>query len=295
MMDDRFDRARIFLYSHGRLLERLLFGVAFEGADPQAVGRLVAATQNPDGGLGHALEPEIRCPESQPLFVEIGLSALREAGWRDAGLARSMCSFLEGVSDEAGLVPILLKSAFQSPHASHWTTLWPPGLNPTAGICGYLHYQGVEHPWLARATRTCCELLLQDPPREAHALASAAHLVERLPDQPMAEALAERIAAALPEASFYIPYAPVTTYGLTPLNFAQSPGSRWRRLFTAEQIEGHLADLLDRQQADGGWPITWEAPGPASHSEWRGKLTLEALKVLVAYGNITVTRRGNTT
>jgi hypothetical protein len=37
-MDDQFERARSFLYTHGRLLERLLFGVTFEGADPGAVG-----------------------------------------------------------------------------------------------------------------------------------------------------------------------------------------------------------------------------------------------------------------
>jgi len=288
-MDDRFDRARNFIYTHARLLERLLFEVEFEAADPEAVGQLISAYQNPDGGLGHALEPDFRCPESQPLFVEIGLEALQLAGLRDRSLSLSLCSFLGSVSDAAGLVPFLLESALRWSHASHMTQIGPPDLNPTAGVCGLLHYQGVEHPWLARATRACCELLLQDPPREAHALRSAARLVEYLPDRQMAEDLAERIAVALPEASFFIPHAPVTTYGLTPLHFATSPGSRWRRLFTQDQIDGHLADLLDRQQEDGGWPISWEAPGPASRSEWRGRWTLEALSVLVAYGRITVT------
>jgi hypothetical protein len=290
-MDDPFDRARSFLHSHARLLERLLFGVAFEEAAPEAVGRLISAYQNPDGGLGHALEPDVRCPESQPLFVEIGLGALRDAGLRDRTLSLSMCRFLEEVSDAAGLVPILLASALRSPHASHWTDTGQPGINPTAGICGLLHYQGVEHPWLSRATRTCCELLLRDPPREAHALLSAARLVEHLPDQQMAEELAERIAVALPEASSFIPHAPVTTYGLTPLHFSPSPASRWRRLFLEDQIEGHLTDLMGRQQEDGGWPIRWDAPGPASRSEWRGRWTLEALSALAAYGRIRVTRR----
>jgi hypothetical protein len=283
-MDDRFDRARNFLYNHARLLERLLFEVEFEAANPEAVGQLVSAYQNPDGGLGHALEPDFRCPESQPLFVEIGLEALQRAGLRDRSLSLFLCRFLESVSDAAGLVPILLESALRWPHASHMTQIGPPDLNPSAGICGLLHYQGVEHPWLARATHACCEILLQNPPREAHALRSAAHLVEYLPDRQMAEDLAERITVALPEASFFIPHAPVTTYGLTPLHFATSPGSRWRSLFTQDQVDGHLADLLDRQQEDGGWPISWETPGPASRSEWRGRWTLEALSVLVAYG-----------
>ena len=290
-MDNPFDRARNFIYSHARFLERLLFGVRFEGAPPEGVGRLISAYQNPDGGLGHALEPDVRCPESQPLFVATGLYAMRDAGWRDRDLSLSICSFLEGVSDAEGLVPILLPSAFSSPHASHWTATGQPALNPTASICGLLHYQGVEHPWLSRATRTCCELLLRDPPREAHTLVCATHLVEYLPDERVAAEVAEQIASALPGAVFYIAHAPVQTYGLTPLHFSPTPTSRWRRLFTDEQIEGHLTHLMTIQQPDGGWPITWEAPGPASTYEWRGRGTLEALSTLVAYGHITETKR----
>ena len=116
-MVDRFGRARGFLYSYARLLERLLFAVRFEEADASAVVRLISAYQNPDGGLGHTLEPDLRCPESQPLFAEIGLSALHSAGVRDHGLALSVCGFLEGVSDASGLVPILLPSPLEWPHA----------------------------------------------------------------------------------------------------------------------------------------------------------------------------------
>ena len=286
-MSDPYGRARAFLYTHARLLERLLFAVRFQNADPSAVGRLISAYQNPDGGLGHALEPDLRCPESQPLFVEIGLSALRSACIRDQELSLSICSFLESVSDATGLVPMLLPSALRSPHASHWESTGGPDLNPTASICGLLHYQGIAHPWLSRATQTCCELLLRDPPKEAHALLCAAHLVEHLPDERVAIRISEQIKSALPESSFYIAHAPVQTYGLTPLHFSPAPTSRWRQLFTDEQIDGHLAHLVEVQQPDGGWPISWHAPGPASTSEYRGCWTLAALSTLVDYGLIT--------
>jgi len=285
-MNDPITRARAFLFSEARLLERLLFAVIFEGASPQAVGNLIKAYQNTDGGLGHALEPDVRCPESQPLFVEAGLKALHHAGLRDPAIALPMCQFLETVSDAAGLVPAILEDALHSPHAAHWSRAGVTGLNPTAGICGLLHYQGIEHPWLARATQTCCELLLQDPALEAHTLRSAAFLVEHLPDRAAAGLMAEKIAAALPKASFFIPQAPVNTYGLTPLHFASSPTSQWRSIFTDDQIEGHLDDLMSRQQEDGGWPISWNPPGEASRCEWRGVWTLEALLTLAAYGRI---------
>ena len=289
MFDDLFGRARRFIYSEARLLDRLLFAVKFDGAEPAIVGRLVSAYQNADGGLGHALEPDIRCPESQPLFAEIGLSAMYEARWIDRELSLSICAFLEGVSDENGLVPILMPSALRSPHAAHWTSTGEPGINPTAGICGLLHYQGIDHSWLTRATDTCCELLLRNPPREAHALLSAAHLAAHLPNQQLANNLVDGIAMALPDARFFIPSAPVTKYGLTPLHFAPFPTSPLRRLFTQEQIDGHLASLMALQQEDGGWPINWDPPGSAARCEWRGRGTLEALSVLVSYGWITAT------
>jgi hypothetical protein len=284
-MNDTLSRAREFMLTHARLLERRLFDVEFAGADPASVGQVVRAYQNADGGLGHALEPDLRCPESQPLFVEVGLAALWEAGCRDADLARAVCPFLQSAANEAGLVPPILETALASPHAGHWSaSALAPDLNPTAGICGLLHYQGVAHPWLDRATETCCDLLLPDPPLEAHTLLGATRLADYLPDKALAERLRETIASALPRASFFIAEAPVEGYGMTPLHFAPRPDSSWRALFADAQIEGHLQDLLGRQQPDGGWPIAWQAPGPAAELEWRGRWTLEAIHTLAAYG-----------
>jgi hypothetical protein len=177
--------------------------------------------------------------------------------------------------------------ALASPHAGHWSaSATTPDLNPTAGICGLLHYQGVEHPWLARATEACCDLLLPEPPLEVHTLVCAARLADHLPDRALARRLYDAIASALPRARFFIAEAPVQGYGLTPLHFAPRPDASWRALFTAAQIDGHLDDLLARREADGGWPVSWEPPGPAAMLEWRGRVTLEAIGPLAAYGRI---------
>lgn len=283
-MDDAFECARAFIFTQARLLERLLFAVQFENADPRKVGLLVSACQNPDGGLGHALEPDLRSPHSQPLFIEIGLRAMHDAGCKDKALALSFCSFLDKVSDKRGLVPPILTNALESPHASHWARPQPPSINPTAAICGLLTDQGVDHPWLSRATETCCDILLHQPQDEAHGLACAAVLAEHLPDEQTAGRIEMMIGSKLSSARFFIAEAPVREYGLTPLHFASTPESRWRSLFTTAQIQGHLADLQARQMEDGGWPISWEPPGPASVCEWRGRWTLDAIKALVAYG-----------
>lgn len=63
-MSESLVKARNFILTHTRLLERRLFEVCFAGASAASVGQVVRAYQNPDGGLGHALEPDVRCPES---------------------------------------------------------------------------------------------------------------------------------------------------------------------------------------------------------------------------------------
>jgi hypothetical protein len=67
------------------------------------------------------------------------------------------------------------------------------------------------------------------------------------------------------------------------LNWAPTPQSFCRRLFDDTTIEKHLVTLAKRQQADGGWPISWGAISPAVESEWRGRVTIGALRTLDAY------------
>ncbi|TYP74548.1 hypothetical protein [Paenibacillus methanolicus] len=286
-MTHTLTNARTFLLTHARLLERRLFEVRFEGGQPASVGNAVRAYQNADGGLGHALEPDIRAPESQPLFTSFGLGAMEEAGCRDAAFALSVCDYLQSVSDENGLVPLFSESALQAPVANHWKHVTPtPGLNPTADLCGSLHDQGIEHEWLARATETCFRLIMEEPPLEAHTLLCATKLAAYIPDQERSANLMDTISIALPRARFFKADALSDAYGLTPLHFARQPDSVCSPLFTQSQIDRHLEVLLREQLPDGGWPIGWEAPGPAAELEWRGVATLEAISRLSAYGVI---------
>lgn len=286
-MNEMMVTTRTFMLTHARLLERRLFEVRFEGASPLLVGNAVRAYQNSDGGLGNALEPDIRCGESQPLLTSFGLGVLEEAGYRDVELATSICNYLQSVSDENGLVSFFTESALQSPIASHWTySNISPGLNPTAEICGLLYYQGIENEWLSLATNTCVNMLVAEPPLEAHTLLCAARLAEYIPDKVISGALLDIVATSLPRSRFFKFDASSEAYGLTPLHFARKPDSLCRSIFTQEQINNHLEVLRRQQLPDGGWPISWEAPGSASELEWRGRITLEAISRLSDYGVI---------
>lgn len=124
-------------------------------------------------------------------------------------------------------------------------------------------------------------MLVEESPLEAHTLLCAARLAEYIPDKLVAANLLDVTATALPKARDSSSQA----YGLTPLHFARKPDSICRP-FTQSPIDSHLEVLTKQQLADGGWPISWEAPGPASELEWRGRITLEVICRLSDYGVI---------
>ncbi|MCL6604726.1 MAG: hypothetical protein K6T94_17840 [Paenibacillus sp.] len=129
-------------------------------------------------------------------------------------------------------------------------------------------------------------MITEDPPIEAHALLCVARLAEYVPDKVVSGNLLDIVAISLPRARFFKLDTSSEAYGITPLHFARNPESFCRSIFTQEQIDNHLEVLRRQQLPDGGWPISWEAPGPASELEWRGRITLEAISRLSDFGVI---------
>jgi hypothetical protein len=74
-------RAKDFLYKNARLLDRKRYEYHFEGGSSVEVINVLKAYQNEDGGFGNALEPDIRCPQSQPVPTEMALTIMEEVGF----------------------------------------------------------------------------------------------------------------------------------------------------------------------------------------------------------------------
>ena len=70
----------------------------------------------------------------------------------------------------------------------------------------------------------------------------------------------------------------------SPLDFAPEPDSLARELFDEATIKAHLDHLAHAQRDDGGWMFNWLAWSPAAEREWRGFLTVDALRILRANG-----------
>jgi hypothetical protein len=275
-----------FMLREGRLLDRRRFAHRFGDGDADAVVAALLPYRNEDGGFGNALEPDIRGPSSQPVPVEHALRTLDEVDRFDTEIVGRACDWLASVSTPKGGVPFVLSTVEDGPHAPWWTSDGQAYPNPTAGIAGLLHKRGFDHPWLEPATAFCLDALAEDNGELGQDDSiNMLVLLEHAPDRARADAafdaLGERILAELVTLD---PTAPGYVKG--PLDFAPHPDSIARRLFDDATIETHLDALAARQEADGGWPITWEPPSTGAVSEWRGFVTVRSLDVLESYGRL---------
>jgi hypothetical protein len=290
-MDNAFAAGGSFLLSQARLVERRLFATLFLAQSGIHVIDALRGYQNDDGGFGHALEPDKRCPASLPIDVETAFQVMAAAGTTDEIMITRACDFLASAAERvgaSGAVPAAFDVIEQFPRAVHWTDwTYVPALNPTAGLAGLLYQFGFDHPWRTRATEYCWDQLAADGAvTDAHTLSEVMIFLAHVPDRDRADRQAREIATRLDDVAMFHVDPDAQGYGLTPLHLAHEPGSRWRSLFTDALISGHLDRLLKSQEDDGGWPITWEPPSQAAALEWRGIVTLQALRTLASYGRI---------
>jgi hypothetical protein len=281
-----FAAAEQFLAATGRVLDRRRFARLFGPDGPEPVRDAVAAYRNPDGGFGHALEPDGRSPGSQPLAIALALATLDEAGAWDDGLARGALGWLELHAPATGGVVEADPSIAGWPQAPWWTAMdgQHPSIITTGLIAGTLHARRVRHPWLDRATELEWAMIGELTTASPYEMRGVMHFLDRVPDRDRAvKAFGQCGPLILDQGLVTLdPAAPGEIH--TPLDFAPLPGSLARGLFRPEVIGAHLDHLAAAQQADGGWMFNWPAWSPAATADWRGSITVDALRVLRGNG-----------
>ena len=279
-----------FIAGHARLIERRRLG-CFEGdGSAAAVVAALNACVNADGSLGH-LEPDVRTPAGQPSAMLYALEILDEVGARDDALTGGALDWLgRAATNDDGGVPFVLPSAGGWPHAPWFAPVEDPpsSLLMTAALAAQVHRLGLEHPWLAPATAFCWEHGEHPAPATlgAYALRAFVDLLDAVPDRPRAEAALEALAPLIPADGLIPVAAGVEGEVLRPLDLAPHPGHAGRRLFADDVIDRELDRLAAGQADDGGWTFTWAAWNPTAAWEWRGIVTIRALRTLRAYGRL---------
>ncbi|WP_433824406.1 hypothetical protein ACQP2E_19855 [Actinoplanes sp. CA-015351] len=286
---DAVGRAEEFLQVNGRLLDRVRFDFHFRGGSAGRVIDALRPYQNADGGFGHALEPDLRGPESQPVPVEVALQVMDGLGALDGGLLGGgllggSLKYLASITRPDGGVPWVLPTT--SPHGPWWVPAGglPGSLNPTASIAGLLLKHGVSHPWVTSATEFCWAALDDLTTPDAFDVLCILRFLENVPDRQRASAAWSPLSRFVTSIAELDPHAEGYVHG--PLDFAPLPGSLARSMFPADVISQHLDALAANQKEDGGWDFAFPAWTPITRFEWRGWVTVEALLTLHTNGRL---------
>ncbi|MFJ3925155.1 hypothetical protein [Streptomyces sp. NPDC090022] len=290
-------RAEQFIWLTARVLEQRRFAFHFLGGDPDPVDAALGPYLNDDGGYGHALDPDLRGPLSQPLHTAHALRVLDSLGRCAGQRIERLCRHLTRVSTVDGALPVCFPAPRAYPSAPyHPAPDDPPGALLTTGpVVGLLHRNQVWHAWLFRATDFCWERVETLRHTHPYEIQGAVAFLDGAPDRSRAAAAADRLGRLVRERGLVLldpdrraehPVAPGYAPGehLFAHDYARRPESLARGWFTDEEITRSLDFLVADQQEDGGWPVRRRAWAPGSCLERRPIATLEALLTLRAYG-----------
>ncbi|GGX26946.1 hypothetical protein GCM10010383_66750 [Streptomyces lomondensis] len=290
-------RAERFVWLTARVLEQRLFAHHFRGGAADPVETALDAYRNDDGGYGHALEPDLRGPVSQPLHTAHALRVLDAVGRCAGQRVERMCRYLTSVSTADGALPAIHPSQRGYPTAPFVPVVDDPpsALLATGPVVGLLHRNEVWHAWLFRATDFCWQAVESLEKSHPYEVEAAVAFLDSAPDRPRAEAAADRLGrlvraqglAALDpddlDAYLVSPgYAPGEHH--FPYDYARTPRSLARAWFTDDEMARSLDHLAAQQQEDGGWPVRWRRWAPAPALEARPVMTIAALRALSAHG-----------
>ncbi len=267
--------AETFVWSAARLVDRHRYAMLFGDGPAQAVYRALSGYQNTDGGFGHALEPDLRAPGSQPGATLYALEILHEAGMLDSDMGRAARPWIASIADPDGGIPSALPGFEAYPHAPWWTP--EPGTFLTMALASVLHAGGVSgDDWLARATDWCWRTIDATAQPSAYWVKYACAFLDAVPDEDRARAALASLRSRTDPGSL-APAGGTEGEMLRPLDLSPRPGSRSRDLVTEAQIRMHLDEVESSQQEDGGWMFDWPAWSLAQTAAWRGIVTIRAL------------------
>ena len=292
---DSFEKAKLWINVNGRPLEKARLRVIFEGASSDETLSALKAFQNEDGVFGHAIEPDLRTPDSSVLGTSIAFQILRSLPVEQAikDISFPAIQFLLSSYDFKEMSwRIIPRSAEFFPHAPWWNQAGREEyfsgfhLNPTAEILGYLpKFDPALGERVLKELRNIKEI-------EMHDFLCCKRLSEssNLSDS-FKQNLLTQLDRLLDSCVVRDPQK-WSGYGLRPLQVADSPNSIFINKLQESEVENNLDYEIDTQNVSGVWLPTWtwrdKFPNEweKAKNEWSGIITLEKLVILKKFGRI---------
>jgi hypothetical protein len=288
--------ATTFMTTHARLLDRRRFGLLVGQNAPADVLAAVDGYRNADGGYGSGLEPDLRSPESQPGGALHAFEAFAEAAPLTSPHAVALCDWLASVSLPDGGLPFALPVTDPAGCAPFWAEADASvsSLHITSAVTAMAHHVARDdpavagHPWLATATSYCLTAI--------ESMSSSPHALEVLFVLGLLDVLArdgrdvtylvERVGKAVPPSGAMHVGGGLEDEMVRALDFAPGPGGPVRALFADDVVAADLARLAGLQADDGGWTVDYTSYSPAAALEWRGYVTVRAVRILQRNGQL---------
>ena len=142
-------KARDFVYANGTLWERALFAYLFQNGSLERVHQCLLCYKNPDSGFGHALEHDIRYPDSHPLALEFLLRVMQDTDLPPGNLLDGDAEWVQANQQEDGYL-VRKPELLDYPHAPWWSE---GGQNIPDSIVGGLMKFGKANEAIISKTR----------------------------------------------------------------------------------------------------------------------------------------------
>ena len=275
--------AEHFILTHGRLLERQRMALLVGKGGRDAVLQALNAYQNPDGGYGQALEPDVRSPNSETTATLTALEVLEDVDALSSPAAARALTWVGTVTREDGGIPFLLAPSLDYPRAP-WMALADEGSHLTFGFTAVARRTGSTEPWVPAATRWCWSKLDKPEQVNGHLFKYALAFLDAHGDDVRTHPTLKALSRILGDEGGVPVPGGTANETLTPLTLSPRPELASRGLFADRHIHADLDRLAAAQQHDGGWTFDWLEWCPAQGLDWRGIQTVQAVGTLRLHG-----------
>lgn len=287
-------KARDFILTNTRMIERRLFQFHFENGDAQGVFHAVYAYRNSDGGFGHGMEPDTASPESQPLFSIMALETLDEVGYLNKEIIlNDFMPYFESITTENGGIPWMFRPTSTYPCEEHFKTVdQRSALSTTAPLLGILEKYNIDIPWMQKAEQFVWSEFERIKDKHIFCYLCVPRwltFLKHTKNQSKAKKIINDLKEWILTDGVLCNDKSDEGWGLYgkphSLNYAPSSKSILYSLFDKEIIDSDLKELIQRQKENGCWN-TWYGISEGTKLEWAGIQSLWTLKVLENYNRI---------
>jgi len=302
---DELQKIVNMIYHHGRPLEEArLKHLLFNGSSEDVLTQL-SMFQNPDGGFGGSLEPDLWNPNSSPIQTWSAITILREISFdKKHPVILKMIAYLEQTIDENALRWYLVElSNDDFPHAPWWhyrkeDYTW----NPTASLAGFLiKYASPLSKAFKLSSKIAQEafayITTTKAPIEMHELRCLIDLMidtedlfgRSSPYLSAKEAIILHIEAVLEKDSTKW----FTTYAVKPSALITTHPSFVSQAFM-DLLILEFEEAKKHRNSEGIWSITWDWDGhyPNAYQEaktiWEGIIAYHYLYLMLKTGYIAI-------